>query len=306
MNGPTVPQESTRATMPTWAQRAAETPSSSHWIDVDGCATHYLTWGEPAQQPLVLVHGNGAHAEWWRFIAPLLLPDYYVIALDLAGMGDSGRRDSYPRESYVEQVIAVAKEAAPGRAPYVVGHSLGGFVTILTAAAHGAELAGAIVIDSPIHPLGKEPERPWRHRVITNSVYPDLTTALARFRLIPDQPCMNRFVIDHIARHSLTQAADGWTWKFDPKGPASLSRRSYVNDLLGAQCPTALLWGADSALFPPEVKDYMRRTFSPRIPLVEIADAYHHVLLDQPIALAAVIRTQLANWSCTNVKGTGT
>src|SRR5690606_24228475 len=87
---------------------------------------------------------------------PILLADqYYVLAIDLGGMGDSSHCGRYERERYAEQVVAVLDSAAPGRPAFIVGHSMGGFVTIMAGAAHGDRLAGIIVIDSPIEPPGK-------------------------------------------------------------------------------------------------------------------------------------------------------
>ena len=57
--------------IPEWAQTALAMPNESRYVDVDGCRVHYLSWGDPGLPPLMLVHGNAAHAEWWRFIAPL-------------------------------------------------------------------------------------------------------------------------------------------------------------------------------------------------------------------------------------------
>lgn len=142
--------------MPVWAQQAALIPNRSGGTVIDNIPIHYLTWGELHRPPVVLVHGTAAHAEWWRFIAPLLLPDYFVIAIDLSGMGESGYRTSYVREDFVEQVIGVARHVAPGRPVFVVGHSFGGFITILTGHRYGDELAGIITLDSPIHAPGTE------------------------------------------------------------------------------------------------------------------------------------------------------
>lgn len=264
---------------------------------VDGAAIHYLAWGDPACQPVVLVHGTVAHAEWWRFIAPLLLPQYHVIALDLGGMGDSDPRQSYERDDFVRQVMAVAQDAAPGRRPFIVGHSLGGFITLHVGHLHADELAGIIVLDSPVYPPGGEPPRSWTQRADQpNPVYASRAEAMSRFRLRPDQPCDNGFIFEHIAVHSIREVEGGWTWKFDPRALSSAKRHSYVDALLNMRCPAALFWGEHSLLFRDEVKDYVRSTFGSRIPLVEIRDAHHHLLLDQPIALAAAIETQLANW----------
>jgi pimeloyl-ACP methyl ester carboxylesterase len=289
--------------MPAWAREAAQVPNRAACIEVDGTPIRYLAWGDPQRPTVVLVHGTAAHAEWWRFIAPLLLPDYHVVALDLGGMGDSGHRSSYARDDFINQVIAVTRHVAPDRPAYVVGHSLGGFVTIQAGYRAGKDLGGIIVIDSPIHAPGTEPDRAWKLRADTpNTVYPDRADAIAHFRLIPEQPCENAFVFNHISAHSVKEVAGGWSWKFDPGAFAPLTRRSYVDELLSMPCPVALFWGQRSRLFTPEVKSYMREAFGAKIPLVEIPDAYHHVLLDQPIALAAAIRAQVANWRCTNGK----
>ena len=42
-------------------------------------------------------------------VAPLFLPEYQVVALDLSGHGDSGRRKEYPRELWADEVMAVAE-----------------------------------------------------------------------------------------------------------------------------------------------------------------------------------------------------
>ncbi|MCZ6463285.1 MAG: alpha/beta fold hydrolase, partial [Proteobacteria bacterium] len=119
---------------PRWFQEAIDTPFEDHTVSVDGCAIHYLRWGDPASPGLVLVHGGAAHAHWWSFIAPQLTHHYHVLALDLSGHGDSGRRESYPREVWADELMAVAEDARIVGAPILVGHSMGGFVCMTTAA----------------------------------------------------------------------------------------------------------------------------------------------------------------------------
>src|SRR5947207_4958124 len=96
---------------PDWFKRAIATPYAEHTITVDGCPLRYLAWGDPGNPGLVLVHGGAAHAHWWSFLAPLLLQHYSVIAVDLTGHGDSGRRDAYPRRTWAEEVVPVGEGA---------------------------------------------------------------------------------------------------------------------------------------------------------------------------------------------------
>ena len=90
---------------PAWFKKALSTPVEDRSVSGEGCAVHYLRWGEDGRPGIVFVHGGAAHAHWWSFIAPLFLPDYAVAAIDLSGHGDSGRRDAYPREIWAREVL---------------------------------------------------------------------------------------------------------------------------------------------------------------------------------------------------------
>lgn len=282
--------------MPGWARAALAMPNRSGRINVDGSGIHYLAWGDAGLPPLVLVHGSAASAEWWRFIAPLLAGRYQVIAPDLGGMGDSAHCGRYERERYAAQVMAVAGALAPGRAPVIVGHSLGGYVAIMAGCAQGEQMAGLIVLDSP----PRDPEgSTFATRVKSNPVpriYPDRHTALKRFRVIPDQPVNCPFYLDHIAQHSIREVPGGWRWKFDPAALTQPRRLDYIQDLRDMRCPAALMWGELSERFDMACRQDTRASLGGVLPLVEIANARHHIMLDEPLALVAALRTQLANW----------
>jgi hypothetical protein len=88
---------------PDWFTQAINIPYSDRWIDVDGCTIHYQVWSEHKQElpGLLFVHGHGANAHWWDFIAPDLMHQYRVAALDLSGAGDSGHRSAYSTAQFV-------------------------------------------------------------------------------------------------------------------------------------------------------------------------------------------------------------
>jgi pimeloyl-ACP methyl ester carboxylesterase len=122
---------------PRWFTGAIAHRPTEGIVEVEGCPIHYLRWGDPAKPGLVLVHGGGAHAHWWSFIAPKLTHDYFVVAPDLSGHGDSGRRDVYRRETWAAEVLTVSEAAGMSGPPIVVGHSMGGFVSTIAAARCG-------------------------------------------------------------------------------------------------------------------------------------------------------------------------
>lgn len=284
-------------TAPDWFQHALAQKPEDVVIDVQGCAIHYLRWGDREKPGIVLVHGGAAHAHWWSFIAPLLTSQYHVVALDLSGHGDSGRRSDYKREVWAEEVMAVARHAGIVGAPLLVGHSMGGIVCIAAAARFGDRLAGAIIVDSPVRRPDPESEEGTRGRAFRNpKTYADFETAVAKFRLIPPQPCENDWIVDHVARHSLHQTASGWTWKFDPVVFRRATPESIAENLAQVRCRVALFRGELSFLVTPDVADYMYELLDRNAPVVEIPQAYHHLLLDQPLAFVSALRAILADW----------
>jgi pimeloyl-ACP methyl ester carboxylesterase len=149
---------------PEWFQEALATPFREGWTSVAGPDIHYLEWGRRGTPGLVFVHGGAAHAHWWSFLAPMFATDWHAVALDLSGHGESGRRDVYSHEAWADEVLAVTDAAGFPGPPVVVGHSLGGMVTIQTAATHGDRLAGAVIVDAPVRRPDPESEEGARGR----------------------------------------------------------------------------------------------------------------------------------------------
>jgi len=281
---------------PRWFRQALAMPFDERRVEVDGCPIHYLRWGDPSQPGLVLVHGGAAHAHWWSFIAPQLTHQYHVVALDLSGHGDSGRRERYPREVWAEEVMAVAADARMVGAPILVGHSMGGFVCMAAAALYGDRLGGAVIVDSPVRRPDPEAEEGARGRAFRNpKTYPTLEEALAHFRLVPEQPCDNPYLLEHVALHSLGRRDGGWTWKFDPQIFRRFMPRALHEILPEVGCRVAL-FRAEHGLVTPDIGEYMFELLGRNAPVVEIPDCHHHLMLDQPLAFVAALRATLADW----------
>jgi len=280
-----------------WIRQALAVPYTEHAAMVEGCPIHFLRFGAGEKPGVVLVHGGAAHAHWWRFLAPLLVRLYDVVAIDLSGHGDSGHRESYPRELWAREIVEVAATAHfPGK-PVVIGHSLGGLVAIIAAAIHGDRLAGAIIVDSPVHKPSPESQEGRLGRSFRNlKVYPDLETVVRRFRLIPEQPDADPVMLDYVARTSVRQVEGGWSWKFDPRMFWNTSHDEMRGYLASATCRVALLRGELSTVVPFETGEYMYEVLDRTAPLVEIPQGHHHLMFDQPLALIAAIRALLADW----------
>jgi pimeloyl-ACP methyl ester carboxylesterase len=280
------------AAPPAWFSAALATPVTQRTTMVDGATIAYRTWGEPGGRGIMLVHGGAAHSRWWDHIGPLLADGRLVVALDLSGHGDSARRESYSLDHWAREVRAVAEDAGIATPPAVVGHSLGGLVTLRAAALFGPGIEGAVAVDSPIREMSPEEHAAMEHRAFGGlRVYPSKEAILARFRPVPDQPVLG-YIADHVAATSIREADGGWTWKWDP---AIFSRQVPPTLLARLDCRVAL-FRAEHGMVSTEMSDVMYDRLGRVAPVIEIPAAGHHVMLDQPIALVAAIRTLLSNW----------
>ena len=285
---------------PDWFHRAVATPADSRFVSVDGCRIHYLRWGEAGKPGLCFVHGGFAHAHWWDWIAPFFTDAFTVTALDLGGMGDSGHRAKYWLDTFAKEVATICAQAGLDDSPVVVGHSFGGLVALRTGALFGARIGGVVLVDFPIRPPGYGHERgrqrqPGRKK----EIYPSLDAALDRFKLLPSQPCENAFIVDYIARRSLAKVKGGWSWKFDPRIFEERDHGQPADDFARLACRVAAIYGERSALFPPEIRDYMTALLASRAPMIAVPEAHHHLFLDQPLAFVVALRALLADWNTT-------
>jgi pimeloyl-ACP methyl ester carboxylesterase len=292
---------------PSWFQLALDTPSEPADVIVDGCKIHYVAWGDIGKPGIVLLHGSNAHLEWWRMIAPFLAEHFRVAAMDFSGAGDSGWRDSYSGEQFAKEVMGVAKAAGLGDKPYVVGHSFGGFVTLETGHLYSMELGGIVLLDFTISTPAQieefaefrrqrqaEPVRPTR-------VYSDRPSALARFRLMPEQTCRHPEIVAYVGEHGIRPVDGGWTWKFDPGMFKNLSMEreggpSDEEKLLGLACPVAFVMAEQSLDYSPESVVHTRQLTDGRIPFLSVPNTFHHLMFDEPLAVATALQSLLLAW----------
>lgn len=293
--------------VPGWFRTALDEPGQPGSVVVDGCEIAYLAWGPRGAATVVLIHGGAAHARWWEPLAPMLAGDQRVVAIDLSGHGASGWRERYSAIRWADEVLAVAEAAGGSGPPVVVGHSMGGLVAIVAAANHGHRLEGVIVVDSPVRRPDPESEEGRAGRMFRSpKTYPDVETAIEHFHLVPSQPVVHDWLHEHVARASLRQVDDGYTWRFDPElfskrfGPFRPS--DFAEQLAAAACRVAVMNGARSEVVDDDTRAYMAELLagspaaSAGVPFLEIPEAHHHVMFDQPLALVTGLRAVLAAW----------
>jgi pimeloyl-ACP methyl ester carboxylesterase len=278
--------------VPAWFTAAVAAKPEQHTVIMDGTSIAYRSWGDPAGRGIVLVHGGAANSRWWDHIAPLLTNGWRVIAPDLSGHGDSGRRPGYSLDRWAHELLGVVIDAGI-TSPVVIGHSMGGFVTLRMATLFGSRIGGAVAIDSPVRDLAPEDQAARQQRAFGPlRVYPTRERVLARFRPIPDQPVLP-YIAEHVAAASIRPVEGGWTWKFDPR---IFIRDEFTPTLLTRLDCRVALFRAEHGIVSEQLGEVMYDRLGRVAPLVEIPAAGHHIMLDQPIALVSALRTLLADW----------
>jgi pimeloyl-ACP methyl ester carboxylesterase len=292
---PLAPLGGAEPPMPDWARAAIDTPHERGFVEVAGAAIEWIAWGPAGSPGLLLLHGNGAHADWWRFTAPLLAEGgLRVAAVSWSGMGNSDHRPRYSLDLFLAEALAAAETAGLGPCFAVAGHSFGGVPAVGLARRHADRVRRAIVIDTPFgemrRPRPARDQRPPRgHRI-----YPTRTEALASFRWAPMQPSPNLWAADFIARTSLKAVDSGFSWKFDPFLWQNFRFDDPSGLLSGGGAPLDYVWGEQSLLVEAGVVARIRALMPPGTRFVGIPDAHHHVIADQPIALVTALRALLA------------
>ena len=266
------------------------------YFNADGLKLHYLDWGgDPDKMTFVLLHGGGAHAHWWDFVAPELTPCGHVVALDFRGHGRSewSRPPHYGPPAYVEDVRALIDHL--GEKVVLVGHSMGGAVAQWCAVTFPEKLSALIVVDSPHGPppLWRRLQWRWRRRA-QGGVRPELKSSddiRRKFRLQPPGTYLTKAQLDELALKGAERLPNGnWAFRFDPETRAwrKTGARMTRPNLRHVKLPTLVLRGAQSELVSAGAASRLHRRVKGSV-LKEIPRAYHHVPLDNPEETASAI-----------------
>ncbi|MBD0861711.1 alpha/beta hydrolase [Gordonia sp. zg691] len=277
----------TTADAPEWFRDAVATPPDFASVTVDGARITYRCWGEPGAPGLLLVHGGAAHSGWWDHIAPRFAPVRRVVALDLSGHGDSGWRTSYSLAAWADEIAAVAAAGRAQENAVLVGHSLGGLAGIRASLDHPGLVGDLMVVDSHIVDAAGLDEIQRNHRdgiSRADKHYPSKEAALQRYRLVPDHASLG-YAKDHVAEHSVVRDEHGWRWKFD---------RGFADEIVDLPprpprtCRLSVVYG-EHGVMTAEMARQLGADLDAPPRIVELSDAGHHIPLEQPLELMAVL-----------------
>jgi len=205
----------------------------------------YRTLGKG--HPIVLIHGFCETHEIWNGFADQLAEKFQVFALDLPGFGES---EILPTPFSIADVASVVTEWIDQlnlKFPVVVGHSLGGYVTLAMAKKSPEKFAGIGLFQSTAYPDSDE-RKANRDKVIafvkTHGTDPFIDTYVPglffdkNHRAIPETY--------RIARKTKLQTLVAYAAAMRDR-PSSIDFKEYYDN------PVLVLGGDKDVIIPPKI-----------------------------------------------------
>jgi pimeloyl-ACP methyl ester carboxylesterase len=243
---------------------------TSHTYFSQRLRLHYVDWGNRGAPPLLLVHGGRDHCRSWDWVAERLRDSFHIIAVDLRGHGDSAWAigSSYGLSDFVYDIeqLVTQERLAPLT---IVGHSMGGAISLLYAGTYPETVARLIAIEGVIWSLDdlkRHETKPPQERIggwvaqlhkISGRLprrYDSLEQATARMR--EENPRLTAEQAQHLTVHGMHHNEDGtYSWKFDnyirarsPFGPNAADIAALIRRIA---CPVLLVGGDQSFVADP-------------------------------------------------------
>ncbi len=260
---------------------------------------HHLDLGVSGPR-IAFCHGLFGQGRNWTQIAKALVGEDGTGAratlIDLPDHGRSPWSDHFSLQSYAAQVAATLRSLAPGERWTLVGHSLGGKVSMLVALSQPDLIESLAVVDiAPRHYRSHH----WYLDYIAAMQALPLDTLTSRAEAdallapVVPVPSVRAFLLQNLRRHGHT-----WSWQvnFDVLAQAGTGQRSVagwpaVDATAYPPYEGPVIWiaGGQSPYVAAHDVEPMRALF-PKVRQVTIKDAAHWVHSDQPEVTIEILR----------------
>ena len=277
------------------------------FIDAQGLSLHYLEWGEPVGEPLVLVHGflDQAHS-WSPFVAALqklIKQPLWIIAPDCRGHGDSGWVGAGGYYHFPDYVLDLDRfvQGLGIKTMKLIGHSMGGTISFLYTGSFPQRVIRLVLIEGigpPSMAFSDAPARMEKWIAEVNQrgrkhfrQYSSIKAGAEQLR--QTNPRLDAELALHLARSGMKQSSAGkWVWKFDPlhrtTAPQPFYAAQAIEFLRRIACPVLIVDGAESRQIRRHDSKQRLEEIRDRKQVV-IENAGHMVHQDNPLALAKVV-----------------
>jgi haloalkane dehalogenase len=280
-------------------------PYESRFVDAGGTRLHYVDEGPPGAAPVLMLHGNPTWSYMYRVPIRLLADaGNRCVAVDHMGFGASAkppRPSEYTLARHVDNIVA-AIESLDLREITLVAHDWGGPIG-LGAAVHMPERFRALVLmntwawelPSFLPPFLREFRTDGLGEILAlggNLFVESIPGGM--YRRDPDPVMMDAYRApfpDYWSRvGTLAFPRDIPLSERDESAPVM----ARIHDgLAGLDVPKLLVWGMRDRVFRPVFLEQWRELF-PDARVVELAEAGHYLVEDQPEPIARELADFLA------------
>ena len=218
--------------------------------NVNGVDLHYEVYGQG--KAIVFLHGFVGSIADWACQIPVLSPEYRVIAPEHRGHGDSAApawEEDYSIPIFADDVLGLLKALGVAKC-CLVGHSMGGFISLEVALKHQDMLAALVLVDTSSGHFDMDPEYgSQRHRL--EELARTRGMAAAFEYEVNEIPFSVEFYArfpekkEQFRRKMLLTSADGYIYGFRAiaNWPPLTSRLSEI------RVPTLIYWGDEDLAF---------------------------------------------------------
>ncbi len=232
--------------------------------------------------PLVLIHGYPLDHTIWQSVSLLLENDFDLIMPDLPGFGESSAPSTNSLLPGMAEDIAALLDSLKIKKAALVGHSMGGYVTLAFARSFTGRLLGLGLVasqalaDSPEKKVGRyqEAEHVLLHGV--GDVAADMSTKLT------DNPNLQAQLTELMMRQNPLGLAGALK--------AMAERQDSMQILQELNIPVVLVHGLTDKLIPPERARAVRKVVKDGY-LTEIEGVGHMPMMEAPKLTAEALKT---------------
>jgi pimeloyl-ACP methyl ester carboxylesterase len=268
----------------------------SEWLDIDwqehlhacsvrGSRVNYVEMGEGP--PLIFIHGLAGCWQNWLENIPHMARRHRVVALDLAGFGES----ELPHEEisipgYGRFVDAFLGEIGIERAA-LVGNSMGGFIAAETAISHPSRVEKLV----PVSAAGLVRSGNWQLNTLERAarlLRPAAAAVLARMEFLIKRPKLRRRILYGIVRYPeriepelIYEVASGAGKPGFLDALNAIRNYDYRERLPEISVPTLIVWGRNDWIVPVSGAHEYERLI-PDTRLVIFEDTGHLAMLERP------------------------
>ena len=129
---------------------STQTQPRDRYVTTNGLKLHYVEWGTEGSTPMVMLHGLRGHGHSWDAFCGPMSRDYHILALDQRGRSESDWAPDadYTTDAYVSDLAGIFETLKLSPA-VLVGHSMGGRVTMAFTDRYPERVQKVIIVDIP-------------------------------------------------------------------------------------------------------------------------------------------------------------